>query len=65
MSDFSEATHGLNDIAGDMLSWASEQLLLKTFPRDDYKEFMELVVISLGGEVEGFMHICIETKAAQ
>ena len=55
LSDFSEAPHGLNDIAGDMLSWASEQLLLKTFPRDDYKEFMELVVISLGGEVEGFM----------
>ena len=54
LSDFSEAPHGLDEVAREMLTWAREQLLQKTFPRDDYKEFMELVVISLGGEVEGF-----------
>ena len=26
----------------------------KTFPRDDYKEFIDLVVISLRGKVDGF-----------
>jgi hypothetical protein len=26
----------------------------KTFPMYDYKEFMELVVVSLGGKVDGF-----------
>ena len=55
LSDFSEAPHGLDEVAREMLTWARERLLQKTFPRDDYKEFMELVVISLGGEVEGFM----------
>ena len=55
LSDFSEAPHGLDEVAREMLTWARERLLQKTFPRDDYKEFMELVVISRGGEVEGFM----------
>ena len=55
LSDFSEAPYGLNDVARQMLCWAREQLVKGTFPRDDYREFMELVVISLGGEVKGFM----------
>ena len=29
-------------------------LAKKTFPRDGYKVFMEMVVVSLGGKVDGF-----------
>ena len=53
ISDFSESPHELR--ATDMLTWATEQLVKQTFPRDDYREMMELVVISLGGQVKGFM----------
>ena len=55
LSDFSGAPQRLQDIAEEVLSWAREHLAKKTFPRDDYREFMELVVISLGGEVVGFV----------
>ena len=52
--DFSSTSVALQEAAGKVLTWAKEQLAAKTFPWDDYKEFMELVVVSLGGEVEGF-----------
>ena len=44
----------LQDKARRVLSWAEQELEKKTFPRDDYREFMELVVVSLGGTVKGF-----------
>ena len=53
--DFSQAPQRLKDLAEETLSWATKHLAKKTFPRDDYKEFMELVIISLGGKVEGFV----------
>ena len=34
-----------------MLKWGEEELKKKTFPRDDYKELLELVVVGLGGKV--------------
>ena len=37
-----------------VLEWAQNLLEKGTFPRCDYKEFLELVVVSLGGKVEGF-----------
>ena len=38
-----------------MLKWGEEELKKKTFPRDDYKELLELVVVGLGGKVEDFV----------
>jgi hypothetical protein len=55
LSDFSTASPKLQQMAIDVLDWALEMLAKKTFPRYDYKEFMELVVISLGGKMDGFM----------
>ena len=54
LTNFSSASLALQEAAHKVLTWAKEQLAANTFPRDDYKEFMELVVVSLGGEVEGF-----------
>ena len=54
LTNFSSASVALQEAADKVLTWAKEQLAANTFPRDDYKEFMELVVVSLGGEVEGF-----------
>ena len=55
VSDFSHAPQRLKDLAEETLSWAKSHLAKKTFPRDDYREFLELVIISLGGKVEGFV----------
>ena len=55
VTDFSSAPKALQEAAESVLSWAKEQLECGTFQRDDYKEFMELVVVSLGGEVVGFI----------
>ena len=38
----------------DVLSWAKEELRKGTFPRADYREFLELVIVSLGGKMENF-----------
>ena len=55
VTDFSSAPTALQEAAESVLSWAKEQLESGTFQRDDYNEFMELVVVSLGGEVVGFI----------
>ena len=55
VSYFSHAPQRLKDLAEETLSWAKSHLAKKTFPRDDYREFLELVIISLGGKVEGFV----------
>ena len=34
------------------LTWAQEQLLQGTFPREDYRELCELLNLVLGGEVQ-------------
>ena len=54
LSNFSTLSPTLQLMAFEVLSWAEEMLPKKPFPRDDYKEFMELVVVSLGGKVVGF-----------
>ena len=54
LPDFSNSSPELQLMALDVRSWAEEMLANRTFPRDDYKEFMELVVVSLGGKVDGF-----------
>ena len=54
LSNFSTLSPTLQLMAFEVLSWAEEMLPKKPFPRDDYKEFMELVVVSLGGMVDSF-----------
>ena len=39
--------------AKQSLEWAEDNLQNNTFPRDDYKELNELIVVYLGGEVHG------------
>ena len=39
--------------AAESLHWAVLNLHKKTFPRDDYRELNELIVVYLGGEVPG------------
>jgi len=44
----------LCQIAQSVLIWARQRLLENTFPRDDYKELIALVVIWLGEDVDKF-----------
>jgi hypothetical protein len=46
LSDFSSSSPKLQLMALKVQYWAEETLAKKTFPWDDYKEFMELVVVS-------------------
>ena len=39
--------------ADESLSWAEDHLKKETFPRDDYRELNELIVVFLGGQVSG------------
>ena len=43
----------LTDKAKQSLSWSLKHLEQKSFPRDDYKELNELIVVFLGGQVPG------------
>ena len=52
--DHSSVSADLQREAKEVLVWAEKELEKNTFPRDDWREFMELVVVSLGGYVEGF-----------
>lgn len=52
--DYNSVAPHLQGIAKNVLTWGLKELEKGTFPRDDYKELLELVIISLGGEVEGF-----------
>ena len=52
--DISSLTPELKKEAKSVLEWAQAELKKGTFPRADYREFLELVVVSLGGEVSGF-----------
>ena len=37
-----------------VLAWAHEQLQNNPWPREDYREFLEFLIITLGGTVPGF-----------
>lgn len=52
--DWGSASEELCQLAADVLEWAQNELEKGTFPRDDYRELLELIVITLGGTVEGF-----------
>ena len=44
----------MEEEAREVLKWAQLELERGTWPRCDYREFLELVVVSLGGTVAGF-----------
>ena len=52
--DISKLDPDLQTVARSVLSWATEQQGRKTWPREDYRELLELVIVSLGGCVPGF-----------
>ena len=52
--DLTCASPDLQQQAQSVLEWALKHLEEKPFPRDDYRELAELIVISLGGTVKGF-----------
>ena len=52
--DISSLDSELQKEAASVLAWAQEQLTKKTWPREDYKEMLELMIIYLGGTVPGF-----------
>ena len=52
--DSSHLDEALQAEAEAVLAWAQEQLQKKTWPREDYLELLELLVITLGGTVLGF-----------
>ena len=44
----------MQKLARDVLEWGQSELDKGTFPRDDYRELLQLIVVFLGGTVEGF-----------
>ena len=52
--NWSTADPWLSKRAEEVLLWSMKQLKEKTFPRDDYKELLHLVIVWLGGHVEKF-----------
>ena len=53
--DLSSLTPELKAEAKSVLEWAQAELKKDTFPHDNYREFHELVVVSFGGEICGFI----------
>ena len=43
----------LQDEAFEVLSWAENVYQQQTFPRGDYRELLELLIVYLGGEKNG------------
>ena len=56
--DYTNSSSWLCTQAKDVLAWAEVHLEKGTWPRDDYRELLELVIIWLGGNVIGFTLAC-------
>ena len=52
--DISSLPEWLQEECRSVLSWALDHLEKATFPRGDYKELLQLLIIYLGGSVESF-----------
>ena len=52
--DISSLDTKLREEAEAVLAWAQDQLAKGTWPREDYKELLELMIVYLGGPVPGF-----------
>ena len=46
---------GLTETVKEVLGWATMHLANGTWPRDDYRELVELLIVFLGGKVDGFV----------
>ena len=49
-----EVNYDLKRVGNQVLEWAIGCLETKTFPREDYRELVQLTVIFLGGSVPDF-----------
>ena len=52
--DISDLVPKLQEEAKTVLEWAIEQQDKKVWPREDYKELLDLLIVSLGGKVKDF-----------
>ena len=52
--DSSHLDEALQAEAEAVLAWAQDQHKQNTWPREDYRELLELLIVSLGGTVPGF-----------
>ena len=52
--DYESAPEWMAAEARSVLKWGEEHLGKGTWPREDYREFLMLVVVSLGGKISGF-----------
>ena len=52
--DYSHLPGWVGEEVAAILTWGKEELRNGTFPRGDYREFLELGVVCLGGTVENF-----------
>ena len=52
--DVNSLPEWLQEEAKNVLSWALAEFSKNTWPRGDYKEMMELLIVFLGGSVENF-----------
>ena len=52
--DYSSVPEWLAEEAEEVRRWGEEMLGKKTWPRADYQESLQLVVVALGGRVESF-----------
>jgi hypothetical protein len=49
-----EVNDDLINVGNQVLEWATGCLASKTFPREDYRELVQLTVLFLGGTVPDF-----------
>ena len=52
--DYEAAPDWMSAEARSVLEWGEEHLIKVTWPREDYREFLMLVVVSLGGTIPNF-----------
>ena len=52
--DYSSVPEWMVEEGQAVLAWAVGELAKKTWPRDDYKELLQLTIICLGGHITGF-----------
>ena len=52
--DYSSVPEWMVEEGKAVLAWAERELAKNTWPRDDYKELLQLTIICLGGHIPGF-----------
>ena len=52
--DYTSVPEWMEDQGKRVLVWAEQELQKKTWPRADYQELLQLLIICLGGEIQNF-----------